>query len=145
MVHRPVRSVLLFEYQPTRSGEHPRKFVSGFAGYLHVDGYSGYDGLPDVTLVGCLAHARGKFDEALKALPPSARTTQPVAQEGLELCNRRFAIERDLCDATPEERRAARLEHNRPVLDAFQAWLERQAAYTLPKSALGRAIQYCRN
>lgn len=33
--------VLLFEYQRTRSGDHPRKFLSGFAGYLHVDGYFG--------------------------------------------------------------------------------------------------------
>lgn len=31
--------VILYEYQPTRDGEHPRTFLSDFQGYLHVDGY----------------------------------------------------------------------------------------------------------
>ena len=44
-------------------------FLAGFRGYLHVDGYSGYHKVQGVTLVGCWAHARRKFDEALKALP----------------------------------------------------------------------------
>jgi len=111
-----------------------------------VDGYSGYDGLPNVTLVGCWAHARRKFDEALKALPPSARAGKRVAaQEGLEFCNRLFALERELADVTPAERQAARLERGRPVLEEFHAWLERQAVCALPKSAFGQAVQYCLN
>ncbi|MBE3578241.1 MAG: IS66 family transposase, partial [Limnochordales bacterium] len=138
--------IVLFEYQQTRAGEHARKFLSGFSGYLHVDGYSGYDGLPNVTLVGCWAHARRKFDEALKALPPSARAGKRVAaQEGLEFCNRLFALERELADVTPAERQAARLERSRPVLEEFHTWLERQAACALPKSAFGQAVQYCLN
>src|SRR5690606_39053732 len=62
-------SIILYDYQQTRASKHPRKFLSGYKGYLHVDGYAGYHGLPDVTLVGCWAHARRKFNEALKALP----------------------------------------------------------------------------
>ncbi|WP_376773984.1 IS66 family transposase [Paenibacillus phytorum] len=31
-----------YDYQRTRSGEHPQSFLSGFKGYLHVDGYTGY-------------------------------------------------------------------------------------------------------
>lgn len=45
--------IVLFDYQQTRAKEHPRKFLEGFKGYLHVDGYPGYHELPDVTLVGC--------------------------------------------------------------------------------------------
>ena len=37
--------IILYDYQETRSGEHPKKFLSGFKGYLHVDGYSAYEGL----------------------------------------------------------------------------------------------------
>ena len=48
--------IVLFEYQETRSKEHPQKFLQGFHGYLHVDGYSGYESLPDVTLAGCWSH-----------------------------------------------------------------------------------------
>jgi len=138
--------IVLFDYQPTRSGEHPRAFLSGFKGYLHVDGYAGYDGLSDITLVGCWAHARRQFDEAIKALPSSARSKGPVtAEEGLAYCNRLFAIERSLKEAAPKVRHAARLAHSEPVLDEFHAWLTKQESEALPKSALGKAVRYCLN
>jgi len=65
--------IVLYDYQPTRAGEHPKHFLTGFQGYLQVDGYSGYHQVLDVTLVGCWAHARRKLDEALKALSESQK------------------------------------------------------------------------
>lgn len=38
-------------------GQNPKEFLKGFKGYLHVNRYAGYNGLEDVTLVGCFAHA----------------------------------------------------------------------------------------
>ncbi|QSQ08855.1 hypothetical protein H0A61_01200 [Koleobacter methoxysyntrophicus] len=138
-------SIILYDYQTTRASKHPERFLSGFKGYLHVDGYAGYNGPPNITLVGCWAHARRKFDEALKALPADKRNTHVAAKEGLDFCNQLFAIERDLKDLTPKQRYEARLEHSRPVLDAFLAWLKYQRPRVLPKSAFGKAIQYCLN
>lgn len=135
--------IILYDYQTTRAGKHPRRFLAGFKGYLHVDGYAGYNELVDVTLVGCWAHARRKFDEALKALPEEKRNKAVAAREGLEFCNRLFAIERDLKDATPEERYQVRQVRSLPVLDAFWAWLKKQKAQVLPKSSFGQAIYYC--
>ncbi len=137
--------IVLFDYQMTRAGSHPREFLSGFEGYLHVDGYSGYEGLPNVILACCWAHARRNFDEAQKALPTVKRSSDTAAKKGLEFCNRLFAIERDLQDLTPEERWRVRRERSRPVLDAFLAWLHDQEPKALPKSALGQAIRYCLN
>lgn len=137
--------IILYEYQPTREGQHPKDFLSGFKGYLQVDGYAGYNGLPDVTLVGCWAHARRKFDEALKALPDSRRSAAVAAKEGLEFCNRLFAIERELKEATPEKRYEIRLVRSQPVLDAFLVWLNQMNSEVLPKSAFGQAIKYCLN
>jgi transposase len=137
--------MIVYDYQKTRAGEHPRKFLSAFSGYLHVDGYAGYHKVSDVTLVGCWAHARRKFDEALKALPDSKSSASVTAKEGLDFCNRLFAIERDLKDSTPDERYTIRLERSRPVLDAFSVWLRTQRSRVLPKSAFGKAITYCRN
>lgn len=137
--------IVLYDYQTTRASKHPRQFLSGFKGYAHVDGYSGYNGLPDVTLVGCWAHARRKFDEALKALPANQRNAPVTAKEGLAFCNQLFAIERELKDVTPKERHQARFERSSPVLEAFLAWLKYQSPRVLPKSALGQAIAYCRN
>lgn len=42
--------IVLYDYRPTRGGEHPRKFLQGFSGYLHVDGYAGYHKVEGVTL-----------------------------------------------------------------------------------------------
>jgi len=134
--------IVLYDYQETRAGCHPKDFLSGFAGYLHVDGYSGYHGIPGVTLAGCWAHERRKWDEALKALPTQNRGAPVAAKEGLEFCNRLFAIESDLQDASPDERYQARLKRSRPVLDAFLAWLHDQEPKALPKSALGQAVAY---
>lgn len=62
--------VVLYEYRPNRSSCNPRNFLNGFTGYLHTDGYSGYHNLlENITVVGCWAHARRKFDEAVKSLP----------------------------------------------------------------------------
>jgi transposase len=138
-------SIILYDYQQTRASKHPRRFLDGFEGYLHVDGYAGYNGLSNVTLVGCWAHARRKFTEALKALPESASTSNVKAKEGLAFCNQLFEIERKLKDVCPEERYKERLERSQPVLEAFSAWLREQTPRVLPKSALGQAIKYCRN
>ena len=137
--------IVLFDYKTTRAGKHPKKFLSGFKGYLQVDGYSGYDVLADVTLVGCWAHARRKFDEALRVLPADKRASPSVAMEGLSFCNRLFAIERELADATPEERYRTRLEKSVPVLNAFSDWLQSQSSKVLPQSLLGQAIRYCQS
>jgi transposase len=139
--------IILYEYQTTRAGKHPARFLNSFKGYLHVDGYAGYNSIPNIRLVGCWAHARRKFDEALKALPETQKSNPNLTatQEGLNFCNKLFAIERELHAATPAERHQGRLERSRPVLDAFLAWLKYQTPRTLPKSALGKAIHYCRN
>ena len=137
--------IILYDYQQTRASSHPREFLSGFEGYLHVDGYSGYNRTPDVILAGCWAHARRKFDDALNALPANKRASPVAARQGLEFCNRLFAIERDLEEATPEERRQTCLERSRPVLEMFSEWLHEQKTKVLPKSALGQAISYCLN
>jgi hypothetical protein len=136
--------IVLFNYQTTRAGKHPCNFLSGYKGYIHVDGYAGYNGLTDVILVGCLAHARREFTDCLKAMPGD-KTAPSVAREGLEFCNRLFAIERSLADADPDLRYQERLKQSRPALDAFKAWLQYQSPRVLPKSALGKAIGYCRN
>ncbi|MFB4166293.1 IS66 family transposase [Alteribacillus sp. JSM 102045] len=136
---------ILYDYQQTRASKHPRRFLTGFNGYLHVDGYAGYNGLANIQLVGCWAHARRKFDEALKTLPSSSSVTSVTAKEGLDFCNRLFAIEREIKGSTPNERFKVRQERTQPVLEAFSVWLRAQSPKVLPKSALGQAIKYCRN
>lgn len=137
--------IVLYDYQETRSKGHPKEFLRGFKGYLHVDGYSGYHDVENATLVGCWSHARRRFDEALKVLPAAEQKKPTAARTGLQYCNELFKVERGLKDSTAEERRAGREEQSRPVLDAFSVWLQEQSAQVLPKSALGKAVKYCEN
>lgn len=137
--------IVLYDYQQTRSREHPRNFLEGFQGYLHVDGYAGYNHLPDVKLVACWSHARRKYDEALKALPTAKRKNPSAAKTGLDFCNQLFKIERGLKDASAEKRHEERQKQSRPVLDAFSVWLHSQKDNVLPKSTLSEAVNYCLN
>jgi transposase len=134
--------VMLYEYQETRSSSHPRRFLERFNGYLHCDGYQGYHSLPaGIKAVGCWAHARRKFDEAVKSAPPDGQATSQ-SQKGLDFCNELFALERryEKDKLSPEERFEARIQHSKPVSDALFSWADSSSA--LPKSALGRAIHY---
>lgn len=135
--------IVLYDYQRTRASKHPAKFLAGFKGYLHVDGYAGYNNLLHITLVGCWAHARRKFVEALKALPADKQNAQVAAKEGLEFCNQLFDIEREIKELSAEDRYKIRLKKSRPIVDAFYAWLKYQKPRVLPKSAFGEAINYC--
>lgn len=137
--------IVLYDYQSTRASKHPSRFLAGFKGYLHVDGYAGYNGLLHITLVGCWAHARRKFDEALKALPTDKRNAEVAARQGLKFCNRLFDIEREIKELSAKERYKIRLEKSRPIVDSFYAWLKYQKPRVLPKSAFGEAISYCLN
>ncbi len=133
--------MVLFDYQPSRAGENPRKFLEGFKGYLHVDGYAGYHNIPDVTLAGCWAHFRRKFDEALKGLPSKKRSGSR-AREALHRINRLFAIERRLSNSAPEERLKERNLKSRPIVEDLHEWLEDIKSAVLPKSLFGLAVNY---
>ena len=140
--------IVLFEYQATRSRAHPAAFLSGYSGFLQVDGYPVYERISDsIVVVGCWAHARRGFIEALEAVPAALRLAKKssLAQQGLDYCNKLYSIESSLKDATAEVRWQARNERSQKVLDEFHGWLDRQSLSALPKSLTGKAIEYCRN
>ena len=136
------QSIVLYEYQPTKKAEHAETFLRGFNGWLHADGYQGYHKLRgNIRVVGCWAHARRKFDEALQTLPKEMQKDSPAAI-GECYCSRLFKLEQAFAELTPEERYEKRLEQEKPVLDALLSWANEMQAKTAPKSALGRAIHY---
>jgi len=134
------RSIVLYEYQPERSSKHPEIFLKEFKGYLHADGYDGYHKLSEkITIVGCRAHMRRKFDEALKILPEKDREGS-YAMRGKRLCDKLFELEHSFVSMPPDERFAKRQEKSKPLVDEFFAWAATVNAP--PKTALGKAIHY---
>jgi len=143
------RPIVLFEYQQTRGSKHPKDFLGDYNGFLNTDAYCGYDPLAiQLTLLGCWAHARRTFVDAIKVLPPSAQNDKnnpSPAHIGLKRCNDLYSIEHGLKDCTAHQRYTARLEKSKPVLDSFKQWLDEMAGKVIPKSKLGQAIGYCRS
>ena len=137
--------IYLYEYQPSRSGTHPKKFLTGFTGIIHTDGYEAYGKVEGVKQMGCLSHFRRYFIDALKALPKDADISRSLAETGRRYCNKLFKLERSYKDMPAEERYLARLEKSEPLLDEFHEWLIESDKKALPKSALGKAIKYCLN
>ena len=135
-----LRPIVLYDYQPDRKAERPKAFLQGFRGYLHTDGYPGYHKLTDaITVIGCWAHARRKFDEALKGLPEKAQAGS-LAQRAKQYCDRLFELERGFADLSVQERYLKRQELSKPIIDDFFCWL--RAKNTSTKSSFGSAAQY---
>ena len=86
---------VLFRYAPTRSGDVPAAFLEGFRGrFLQCDGYSGYNGLEGgLARVGCLAHVRRYYMDVLKACGKDRGRAYAAALEGVEHCDRLFALD----------------------------------------------------
>lgn len=134
--------IVLYDYRPNRKSENAEAFLRGFSGWLHADGYQGYHKLPEqIRVVGCWAHARRKFDEALNALPKETRVGSEAAK-GVALCSSLFKIEETLSELSAEERLKQRREQAKPVLDAMLSWAEGLNPKTAAKSALGKALYY---
>ena len=133
--------IILYEYQPGRGSCYPVAFLRDFKGYLQTDGYGGYDALKDVTHVGCMAHLRRKFHDAVTALPNGKKSGSAV--EGEAYCEKLFQLERAFEDLSPEERRKKRQELAKPILDEFFAWGSSRTASK--KSKLGEALTYLHN
>jgi transposase len=135
--------IVLYEYQPDRRAEHPKLFLKNFSGYLHADGYEGYHDLSgNIKVVGCFAHARRKFDEAIKGLPKKDQADS-VSMIGKKFCDKLFALERDYAELTAEERFKKRRELSKPIFDKFYEWLG--ALNPPPKTGLYTAVVYARN
>ena len=142
--------IVLYDYKPGRSGDYPKEFLKGFKGFLHTDGYAGYHKVsesaggkpPDVIQVGCFAHARRKWDEALKGVSDKEKINAYNIQTGLEYCNTLFRLEKELEDLSPEERYLRRLAEAKPVVDEYFSWAKSIADKIVPRSLIGQAVAY---
>ena len=140
------RQIILFDYQPDKTQERPRDFLSGFEGYLITDGASSYNGLPDsIILCGCLNHCRSGFVDALRAIKNEDDRVGSQALIGRDYCDDLFRIEREIKDQSFDKRHEVRSKKAKPVFDEFRAWLDSVQPYAAPKSKIGGAINYSIN
>jgi transposase len=142
----PEQPVVLYDYDPGRGAEVPKRLLAGFQGYLQTDGYDGYNAVVAVNglaHVGCMAHARRKFDEAMKA--QGKNNSAGKAHVGLALIRKLYRVEKQARKLTPEARHEHRQRHARPVLDELRTWLDEVLPQVPPSSATGKALNYLHN
>ena len=138
-------TAIVYDYKPSRHGEHAHTFLSEFKGILQTDGYSGYHCVTkaeSVIAVGCWAHARRKFHDVWVVLKKEG-----VSSKALDIIGKLYDMERVLRDknSTADEVKAYRQEHAKPLLAAFNIWLTEIKPKVPPKSPLSTAIQYTLN
>ena len=131
---------VLFEWRVSRSRAGPEEFLKNFRGKLQTDGYSAYESLAkargDLTLIGCWAHARRGFHEALAETKLAAWFVRQIGQL--------YAVEKELREhrAGPALRQAMRTWQAQPVLTRLHGAMELIRRRTLPQGLLGQAIDY---
>lgn len=134
----------VYEYQPTRSGVVAEIFLKGFKGYLHVDGYGGYERLFDKGIigVGCMAHARRKFIEITKI-----NKKEGLAVFAVNQIAKLYQIEKEakLLELTAEEIKELREEKAKSLLKEFKQWLDEHIRKVPPQSPIAKAINYSLN
>ena len=139
----PRQPVLLYDYDPGRSGQVPVRLLPGFKGYLQTDGYEGYNAVVtsnQLTHAGCMAHARRKFDEAIRA--QGKKKKRGIAHRGLSLINKLYRVEKQARKYDADERYAHRQQYAQPVIDELRSWLDESRHKVPPTSAAGKALAY---
>jgi transposase len=137
--------IILFDYDPSRGGEVADALIEGCSGYLQSDGYQAYEGASEragLLHVGCFAHSRRRFFEALKALPNAQRKQASAAHEAVRRIDALYLIERQIKDLSDEERTRIRREEAVPQLASLHEWAGRIQHETMPSGKLGEALGY---
>ncbi len=139
----PEHPVVLYHYDPGRGAGVAKRLLEGFAGYLQTDGYDAYNAAVaanQLTHVGCMAHARRRFSDAVKAQGRSRKRGK--AHRGLTLIQKLYRVEKQARKLTPEKRHVRRDLHARPILDELRSWLDQALRQVPPTSATGKALNY---
>ena len=130
--------IVVYDYQTSRCGSHPRQFLDQWKGHLMVDDYAGYKALfqLDITELGCMAHARRKFFDLHHA------NQSAVAAEALIWIAALYKVESDAKELSVEGRKDLRAQETKPLLEKYRQWLDATRATVAPGSATLKAIDY---
>jgi len=136
-----IKNIVLYDYHASRAGSCAVDYLKGFSGYLQADGYKGYEQV-DADLIGCMAHARRKFKEAQTAQPKNKMGRADLA---IKKIGKLYQIEKAIKGLSANEKYNIRQEKSQPLLNDIKKWLDKTILQVLPKSAIGKAIQYSLN
>ena len=131
-------AAVVYDFSPSRAGEHVRNFLQDWKGKLVCDDFGGYKASFElgVTEIGCMAHARRKFFEL------HATNKSQLAEQALRYIQLLYEIEHEVRDLKPDLRRRIRQEKAVPVMDVLHAWMITQRLLVHDGSAISKALDY---
>ncbi|MEO0924213.1 MAG: IS66 family transposase, partial [Pseudomonadota bacterium] len=128
-----------YQFTIDRKGEHPVSHLAGYNGWVHADGYSGFNGLfghDKADEMACMAHVRRKFVDVFTS------QGNAIAEEAIRRIAELYAVEKDARGKAPEDRVALRQARSKQVFDDLDVWLHAQLPKISGKSPLAQAIRY---
>ena len=131
-------AAVVYDFSPSRAGEHARNFLQDWRGKLVCDDFGGYKASFElgVTEIGCMAHARRKFYEL------HVTNKSMLAEQALRYIQLLYEIESEARDLEPDLRRQIRQEKAVPVMDRLHAWMMAQRDLVPEGSAISKALNY---
>lgn len=130
---------VIYEFCAGRGSKYPADFLAEWTGTLTCDDYAAYDVIfrrEGCMEAGCLAHARRRFDELVKA------NASPVAAQAIQRIARIYRLESQVREMPVEARLAHRQQHVRPLWDELQAWMKQERARVPDGGAIAAALDY---
>jgi len=131
-----------YQFSCDRKGQHPKDHLSEYTGWMHADGYAGFEDLyrsGEIREVACLAHVRRKFVDVHKAQGSA------IADEAIRRIAQLYAVEKAARWLPPDKRVEIRQAEAKPTFDALEAWLNTQLHDISGKSPLAAAVRYALN
>jgi transposase len=128
-----------YRFSPDRKGEHPKDHLSGYRGWMHADGYAGFEDIyrsSDIHEVACMAHVRRRFVDVHRAQGSA------IAEEAIRRIAQLYAVEKEARGAPPDRRVEIRQAKAAPIFDGLESWMHEQLPTISGKSPLAMAIRY---
>ena len=146
-----LKKIVLFEYCGGRASDYPCSFLKGFEGYGHCDGLRQYDDVIGLIRVGCWAHLRRYFFEAVK-VQADKNDLSTVAGQGLLMINKIFRAEKkdptkphDDPGLTLDEIADIRTNKSAELINSFFDQCSRTSELFLPSGLTSKAVNYALN
>lgn len=128
-----------YRFTIDRKGQHPEAHLKDYRGFVHADGYAGFNGLfgkDRAQEVACLAHVRRKFVDLHKS------QASPIAEEAIRRIATLYEVEARARGLPPEERRDLRINEATGPFEDLIAWMTAQQSTLSGKTPLAGAIRY---
>ena len=128
-----------YRFSVDRKGKHPTKHLADYKGWMHADGYAGFNDLyrsGEVHEVACMAHIRRKFTDLYQS------EGSVIAEEAIKRIAGLYAVEKAARGQAPDARVRLRQARAKAIFDELEVWLQAQLPKISGKSDLAKAIRY---